>query len=196
MDLPHPFQPVHSYLTGAPVPVPTLARYEVIPRVGYTFEIGAGFPDLPLKTYGEIKHDDRRAPFRYAVDASGAAWLDDAQGGPLKVVDHGDLLATTKDEHTENKLRAALGLPPRNPSWMAEARANGWLTPEKAEAHWAAIETANGYLFDADLHDPEHQIEAHADTLPEAYRRVCAAATRAREALQVVIREGSAADLV
>ena len=189
MNLPEGFQPVHSYLTGEPVPVPTLASYGVVPRVWYTFEISGGFPTLPLKTYGEIKHDNRRAPFRFAVGADGQAWLDDAQGGPLKAVDHGDLLSTTKDEHTENKLRAALGLPPRSPAWMAEALAHGWAPPEKVDALWAAIEQANEHLFDADLHDPEHQIEAHADTLPEAYRRVCAAASKALEALQVVIRE-------
>jgi hypothetical protein len=183
------FQPVHSYLTGSPVPIPNLARHEVVQRVGYTFDTSAGYPAIPLRSFGEVLHEGQKVPFRYTIDAAGQCWLDDANGGPLRRVVQDVLVAIAKDEQTEDKLRSELGLPPRSPSWVAEAQAQGWVSPDRWAKLRDAIDQANAHLFDADLMDPEHQIECHADTLPEAYRQVCAAAIKALEALQIVVGE-------
>jgi hypothetical protein len=50
------------------------------------------------------------------------------------------------------------------------------------------IETANNQLFDSVV-DVEHQITYHADTLPEAFRRLAAGHASAFETLQTVIGE-------
>lgn len=129
MDPPNGFEPINSYRTGQPVPIPGLARLEVSPRVGYTFDISRGAPALPLKAFGEISK--YKVPFRYAVDAAGITWMDEAENSPLRIVPHTDLLlvAGAKDEHTENQLRAILGLPPKVPAWITQARKHGWTPP-------------------------------------------------------------------
>lgn len=42
------------------------------------------------------------------------------------------------------------------------------------------INQANDHLFDSSVDDVEHQIDSHADTLPEAFRRVAAGHAAAR----------------
>ena len=51
------------------------------------------------------------------------------------------------------------------------------------------INEANDALFDVCHGDTEHQIECHADTLPQAFRSVSAGAEKAFETLQVIVRE-------
>lgn len=52
-----------------------------------------------------------------------------------------------------------------------------------------AIERANGQLFDSRVDDVEHQVGSHADTLPEAFRRLAAGHDAALETLQEIVRE-------
>jgi len=53
---------------------------------------------LPLRTHGEIQHRGWDIPTRYAVDADGACWANDAHGGPLEPVEKEDLLTTAADD--------------------------------------------------------------------------------------------------
>lgn len=55
------------------------------------------------------------------------------------------------------------------------------------ESLWKAIEDANEALFDIPEVDVEHQIDSHADTLPDVLRGYAAGAQKALDALQVVI---------
>jgi len=53
----------------------------------------------------------------------------------------------------------------------------------------SVIDEANNALMDSAVHDIEHQIDCHADTLPQAFRQVAEGAEKALEILQVVVCE-------
>lgn len=52
------------------------------------------------------------------------------------------------------------------------------------EVLWERIDKALDALDEGESFDPEHQISSHAETLPEAYRKLCAAVRKAKEILQ------------
>lgn len=52
-----------------------------------------------------------------------------------------------------------------------------------------AIVTANDQLFDSREDDPQHQIDSHADTLPQVFLKLAAGHDAAFETLQEIIRE-------
>lgn len=57
------------------------------------------------------------------------------------------------------------------------------------------IVTTNDLLFDSRIDDPQHQVDCHADTLPEVFLKLSAGHDAAFETLQTVIREWVDPDL-
>jgi hypothetical protein len=77
-------------------------------------------------------------------------------------------------------------------SWIvtaAQYAANADYYRDERDKLLRVLETANNQLFDSTVDDVEHQIDSHADTLPQAFRRVAAGHAAALETLQAVIHE-------
>jgi hypothetical protein len=52
-----------------------------------------------------------------------------------------------------------------------------------------AIVTANDLLFDSQVDDPQHQVDSHADTLPQVFLKLAADHDAAFDTLQTIIHE-------
>lgn len=87
-------------------------------------------PALPLKDHGELWHTGWDIPTRWAIDASGACWMDNAHGHALCPVPVGALLGEAENQSARNRIRASLGMEPEELEWMVAARAAGWRPPE------------------------------------------------------------------
>lgn len=60
---------------------------------------------------------------------------------------------------------------------------------EQVERLQGTIERANNHLFDSRVDDPQHQVDSHADTLPQVFLKQASGHEAALETLQEVIRE-------
>ena len=59
----------------------------------------------------------------------------------------------------------------------------------ETEKYRSAISRANDQLFDSRVDDSQHQVDSHADTLPQVFLSVVAGHDAALETLQTVVRE-------
>lgn len=87
-------------------------------------------PALPLKASGEIWHSGWDIPTRWAVDAAGGCWADNAHGHPLEKCRPDELIAACEKDTEKRRMQKLLGLPVDKPEWMQAALAHGWLPPE------------------------------------------------------------------
>lgn len=77
-------------------------------------------------------------------------------------------------------------------SWIitaAQYAANADYYRDERDKLRRVLSLANDQLFESCVDDVEHQITSHADTLPEAFRRLAAGHAAAFETLQAVVRE-------
>ena len=104
---------------------------------GHTFHKDQ-LPKLPLRGYGELRHNGWDISTEWAIDADGNVFADNgAHGGPLALRTPEYLLAEAEDEgeSKQNELRKLLGLEIPEPSWAAKAREAGWTPP--ADWKWS-----------------------------------------------------------
>jgi|SRR3990172_5479955 len=96
-------------------------------------------PALPLKKIGELWHKGWDIPTRWAIDANGQCWMDSAHGGSLVPASQNALLSNAETEEDKNLIRRLLELSPEEPGWMKQARAAGWIPPDKKQVRQPAI---------------------------------------------------------
>lgn len=92
-----------------------------------------GEPKSPFKHVGEAWITGWDIPTRYAIDADDQCWADNAHGHPLSKVTPRQFVGIFEQEQMKRKFQEVLGLEVDEPSWMKEARAHGWLSPEEGE---------------------------------------------------------------
>ena len=143
------------------------------------FYLSGEWPQLPFKAHGEAWHTGWDISTKWAIDAAGVCWKDGAHGGAMHITDVNGLLMEFNDECEHNQIRAHLGLPPLEPSWMAAARAAGWMPPamELTDAEILALQKAHEYVRVHMAH--EHSWEWR-DTAMTGIAKVLAAARLAR----------------
>lgn len=92
-------------------------------------------PVFPIKAQGSLRHLGWDISTQWAIDATGQCWMDGAHGGPVEKVTPEQLIAEARDEGEvkQEMFRNLLGLPHPEPSWMALARAAGWVPPKVPE---------------------------------------------------------------
>lgn len=87
-------------------------------------------PSLPLKGTGEIWEVGWDIPTRWAVDASGQTWRDNAHGGAMHRCKTEDLLSEAQgDLEVLQTIHKLLGKKPPLPEWMGTALLSGWTPP-------------------------------------------------------------------
>lgn len=72
-------------------------------------EIAGDEPVMPLKAHGEIWHTGWDIPTRWAVDAAGRAYMDNAHGHELRRVEPDHLINSTESLSDRQTVRKALG---------------------------------------------------------------------------------------
>ncbi len=131
--VPEGFEPVLNYReepeTGTPV-VGVARLVGVNDAYRLEFDVSDGAPTLPLKTRGSIEHRGWDIPTRYAIDADGVCWMDNAHGHPLSRTTGDRLIANAEDESRRNAIRSALGIEFPMPEWAQIAKRAGWTPPE------------------------------------------------------------------
>ena len=90
-------------------------------------------PALPLRDCGALWHSGWDIPTRYAIDGKGAAWKDNAHGGPLILVPAERLATSPETEEERRRIQKILGIPLERPGWVLAALSHGWTPP----AGWA-----------------------------------------------------------
>lgn len=98
-----------------------------------TFSVGENHenvPALPLRERGAFRHEGWDIPTRWAIDANGVCWMDNAHGHPLGIVKPQILLGGCEREGERRRLQKVLGLPVDRPSWVKTALHYGWTPPE------------------------------------------------------------------
>jgi hypothetical protein len=137
--VPEGFEPVPNHRddpSGEPVVDECCLRGAGHLGCDLTFHIGdppGRIPALPLKANGELWHTGWDIPTRWAIDALGACWMDNAHGHPMRHVDNGRLLGEAESQRDRNHIRNLLGMGQEEPEWMAAARAAGWRPPTEGK---------------------------------------------------------------
>jgi hypothetical protein len=131
--VPEGFEPVLNYRNDkAGEPVVGECRLKDSGWNGLVFDIGDPVdvvPALPLRASGEIWHTGWDIPTRWAIDALGSCWMDNAHGHALCLVQVSRLLGEAETQMSRNHIRMILGMEPEEPEWMSKARAAGWTPP-------------------------------------------------------------------
>lgn len=87
-------------------------------------------PALPLKGTGSSWSEGWDIPTRWAVDALGVTWADNAHGHPLEVIERHYLFAMLeKEPHALARIHVYFDLKPPMPEWAKTALASGWTPP-------------------------------------------------------------------
>lgn len=111
---PEGFEPVLNYREEPVIGTPIVGLGRIVfgttVRETFEFRLSEACPKLPFKTYGTLWHEGWGIPTRYAVDADGVCWKDNAHGHPLSIVSSDKLLADVADEVCAARIRRILGL--------------------------------------------------------------------------------------
>lgn len=88
-------------------------------------------PALPLRGHGEIWTVGWDIPTRWAVDALGRAWADNAHGGAMDSCTPDSLLSEARESpNSLVTLHKLLGRKPPLPEWARAALSAGWTPPK------------------------------------------------------------------
>jgi hypothetical protein len=132
--VPEGFEPILNYPDGVNgIPVVGEAKLQVHEgyRGDFVFDIETKVPALPLRGNGLLWSTGWDIPTRWAIDAEGRCWMDNAHGHPLEVVDPKALIGDAEQESDKNHIRKLLGMEIPMPEWQRLAIAAGWTPPTK-----------------------------------------------------------------
>lgn len=89
-------------------------------------------PTLPIRAYGEIWSVGWDIPTRWAVDARGKTWVNDAHGGPMgRCIVEVLLSQANNDPESLKTIYEVLGKKPPMPEWAQVALSMGWTPPKE-----------------------------------------------------------------
>jgi len=124
--VPEGFSPILWRSDDGSAPVVGFCRLEDEDIDFYIGDPPEVIPALPLRGSGKLWHKGWDIPTRWAIDANGQCWMNDAHGGELCLKKPKMLLAEAKDQKDRNYIKDLFGMKLEEPEWMAVARTVGW----------------------------------------------------------------------